>query len=166
MKKQINKTSAKINTSQPRVTVWTRNEGCLCGCYHPWWTSMQAHLKLSRFSPFVRKSAHCSWVSTFTMATVPSRTRCRKKCHFAWRYFVRLVMCWFTARRKAPLLSSKTWLLIVDVNKVFGSLSPQTIFGALSRGTIASALQSGEQSIRPWGWTRKSHFLGGETSTR
>ncbi|KAI2496899.1 hypothetical protein MHU86_17592 [Fragilaria crotonensis] len=37
------------------------------------------------------------------MATVPSRTCCQKKCHFTWKYFVRLVMRWFTARRSALL---------------------------------------------------------------
>jgi hypothetical protein len=28
------------------------------------------------------------------MATIPSRTCCQKKCHFIWKYFVRLVMRW------------------------------------------------------------------------
>ncbi|KAI2505951.1 hypothetical protein MHU86_8451 [Fragilaria crotonensis] len=38
------------------------------------------------------------------MATVPSRTCCQKKCHFTWKYFVRLVMRWFTAKKRAVIV--------------------------------------------------------------
>ena len=83
--------------------------------YHPC-TSLRKYSKVSRLRPLVRWSAHCSLVPIFKMTTSPLVTWLQKKCHLTRKYFVLFVIRCLVARRRAPLLSSKTRHRIDDTN--------------------------------------------------